>query len=122
MHVVVISELARREGEHSLFRGTMLPILFAFFYFWASYWLYLFSPRASLELNYLFEDHAFSQYQRFLEREEAALRKKPVGSDYLLWYGRSPRSQYEFFRSVRNDEIIHRNASMHEIEALRNTV
>ena len=115
MHVVVISALARKEHPAGIFRHTLIPLFFAFFYFWMSYFLYLFNPRWSLETNYLFEQHAFDQYSLFLEENEALLKSKPIESDFLAWYGRHPRSQYEFFRSVRNDELVHRNQSIHEI-------
>jgi hypothetical protein len=115
MHVVVISCLAAREGKAGVFLHTLVPFLFAFFYFWAAYVMYLVSPRSALELNYLFEHHAFDQYGRFLKLYEKELKEKTVNSDYLLWYGRDPKNQYEFFESVRNDELIHRNTSLHEI-------
>lgn len=113
MHVIVISKLAReaREVENPL-THTLIPMLFAFFYFWMSYSMYLVYPRWSLELNYLFEDHAFEQYDRFVKENEAALKGRIVASDFLLWYGRDPKNQYEFFESVRNDELIHRNKSI----------
>ena len=116
MHVIVISQLAAREARAGFFRHTLIPMLFAFFYFWASYILYLLNARWSLELNYLFEQHAFDQYSLFLDTHEEELKRKGVLSEYLDWYGREPRSQYEFFRTVRNDELIHRNQSIHEIE------
>jgi hypothetical protein len=114
MHVVVISQLAKgmRAG---VLRYTVLPMIFAFFYFWSSYLMYLLSPRSSYELNYLFEQHAFSQYSRFLELHTDELRAKPITSDFLASYGRHPRNQYEFFLSIRNDEIIHRNQSIAHI-------
>lgn len=116
MHVVVVSNIACREGRHGFLRHTLIPMLFAFFYFWISYWMYLITPRWSLELNYLFESHAFEQYALFLKQQEDALKHKPVESEYLAWYGREAISQYDFFRSVRNDELIHRNRSIREIE------
>jgi len=115
MHVVVISELARKEQPAGLIRHTLIPLLFAFGYFWLSYLIYLINPRWSLETNYLFEQHAFDQYSLFLKDNEEMLKSKPIESEFLAWYGRHPRNQYEFFRSVRNDEIIHRNRSIHEI-------
>lgn len=115
MHVVVISELSRKEQCGDVLRRTIIPVLFAFGYFWLSYFLYLLNPRWSLETNYLFEQHAFDQYSLFLRDNEAMLKSKPIESDFLAWYGRHPRNQYEFFRSVRNDEIVHRNRSIHEI-------
>jgi len=115
MHVVVISHLARKEKHAGFLRRTVIPMFFAFFYFWWSYVLYLANPRYSYELNYMFESHAFEQYSRFVEHNKEALSHKPIESAFLTWYGRHPRNQYEFFLSVRNDEIIHRNTSIREI-------
>jgi hypothetical protein len=115
MHVVVISHLAQTEEKAGFIRHTFVPMAFALFYFWASYTLYLIRPRWSLELNYLFENHAYEQYSKFITKHEQELRLKPIESEFLTWYGRNPRTQYEFFCSVRNDEIVHRNQSIHEI-------
>ncbi|MHB0865573.1 MAG: alternative oxidase [Minisyncoccota bacterium] len=115
MHVVVISALARKEQPAGVIRHTLIPMFFAFFYFWMSYLIYLINPRWSFETNYIFEQHAFDQYSLFLKDNEAMLKSKPIESEFLAWYGRHPRSQYEFFQSVRNDEIVHRNQSIHEI-------
>lgn len=115
MHVIVVSQLAKHERKAGFIRHTFIPMIFAFFYFWSSYFLYLIKPRYSYELNYLFESHAFEQYDLFLETHEEELRKKAIVNDFLDWYGRYPRSQYEFFLSVRNDEIIHRNTSIEHI-------
>lgn len=117
MHVVVISALAKAEERANGFVHTFIPMVFAFFYFWAAYWLYIMNPKYAFELNYLFEKHAFEQYSEFMETNEAALKAKPMKSDYLVWYGRNVDNQYDFFRSVRNDELIHRNRSITEIEA-----
>ena len=119
MHVVVISSLARQEEYEYWLRDTFAPLCFAAFYFATSFFMYLFKPRWSFELNYLFEQHAFDQYQRFLEQRQAALKQKAVTSAYLTWYGRKPKNQYEFFLSVRNDEIIHRNDSIEAIRAIK---
>ncbi len=116
MHVVVISKLARSHEHAGLLRHTVIPMVFAFIYFWLSYLLYVLSPRSALELNYLFEDHAFEQYSSFLARCGEQLKHRTIESEYLTAYGRHPRSQYEFFESVRNDELIHRNRSIREIE------
>lgn len=116
MHVVVISQLSQKEAKANWFVDTFIPMSFAFFYFWAAYWLYIFSHKAAFELNYLFEQHAFDQYSEFLKKNEAELKSKKMDSDYLAWYGRKAETQYDFFLSVRNDEIIHRNASISHIE------
>lgn len=121
MHVVVVSHLAEKEEKAGSVRYTLIPMVFAFCYFWVSYVLYLLRPRWSLELNYMFENHAFEQYHTFITEHGALLKGKMVMSDFLVWYGRNPINQYEFFRSVRNDELIHRNQSIHEIGLSVNT-
>lgn len=115
MHVVVVSKLAREEHPAGFIRHTLIPVLFASVYFWASYILYFIHKRWAFELNYVFENHAFAQYDEFIKINEERLMYKAVGSEFLTWYGRTPRNQYEFFRSVRNDEIIHRNTSIRHI-------
>lgn len=117
MHVVVISRLSATEGHAGFIRYTLIPALFAFVYFWFSYILYLFRPRWSYELNYVFEQHAFEQYSEFLSTYEEQLKAKQVNSRFLEWYGRHPAQQYDFFASVRNDELIHRNISLESIAA-----
>lgn len=116
MHVVVISQIVHRKHGNNFILHTFIPFFFSFFYFWAIYTLYFFSPKSSLEMNYLFEQHAFDQYSRFLELYGDELKKKPVESSFLRFYGRNPKNEYELFRSIRNDEIIHRNRSIREIE------
>ena len=118
MHVVVISRLAQAEARAGVLRHTLIPILFSFFYFWSSYILYFFHPKASYELNYLFESHAFQQYDEFLRVYGDVLRSKQIESSFLTHYGRTHVNQYEFFRAVRNDEIIHRNTSIEVIQKL----
>lgn len=116
MHVIVISKLAKKYKEDSLVRHTAIPLIFSFFYFAASFVLYLISPRYSFQLNYVFEHHAFLQYQKFKEKHETTLRQKSISSDFLAHYGRFPKSEYEFFSSVIADELIHRNESCKEAE------
>lgn len=80
MHVVVLSQLAKKYGEDGFIRHTLIPLLFSFGYAVASFVLYLFSPKSALQLNYLFEDHAFSQYSIFVEKHAEELKTKPVSS------------------------------------------
>lgn len=112
MHVVVISQIVKREGGNSFILHTFVPLIFSFFYFWAIFILYFVSPRSALELNYLFEDHAFEQYDLFLKQQGEKLKTKPVKSKFLDFYGRRAANEYDLFLSIRNDEIIHRNSSI----------
>ena len=118
MHVVVLSQLAKKYGEDGFIRHTLIPLLFSFGYAAASFTLYLFSPKSSLQLNYLFEDHAFSQYSLFVEKHAEELKAKPVMIDFLDFYGRHVKSEYELFVTIKNDEIIHRNMSAHRADEL----
>ena len=111
----------KREHGSKFFRHTLIPLIFSFFYFWVVYFIYMFSPKTALEINYLFEDHAFLQYQQFLDTCGEELKKKSVRSEFLEWYGRHPMNEYELFRSIRNDEVIHRNRSIRELEALKDS-
>lgn len=119
MHVVVITALAKEEHAAGFIRHTAIPVMFAFFYFWTAYWMHLINPTWSYELNYLFEDHAYEQYGTFLKMHEKDLRRKSAESAFLSWYGRPAENQYAFFRSVQNDELIHRNMSCEAIAALK---
>ncbi len=114
MHVIVLSQIVQRLNCQSFFRHTFIPFLFSFLYFWTVYILFLFSHRAALDLNYLFESHAYEQYSKFLDAEGDRLRNIPVTSDFLAFYGRSAHNEYELFESIRNDELIHRNRSAQE--------
>lgn len=118
MHVVVLSQLAKRYGEDGFIRHTLIPLLFSFGYAVASFVLYLFSPKSALQLNYLFEGHAFVQYSLFVEKYAEELKQKPVMIDFLDFYGRHVKSEYELFVSIKNDEIIHRNMSAHRADEL----
>lgn len=117
MHVVVITQLTKKHGGTDPIRHLLIPLLFAFFYFWTIYVLYMLSRRAALELNFMFESHAYAQYSKFIELHEARLKQQPVVSDFLTFYGRECRNEYELFCSIRNDELIHRNRSIRELEA-----
>jgi len=119
MHVVVMTHITKHYRCVGFFRHTLIPLLFAFVYFWILYFLYMFSRKASLEMNYLFENHAYEQYDEFLRTEGARLMHAPLMSDFLTFYGRHFKTEHEFFESVRNDELIHRNRSLRELQVLR---
>lgn len=119
MHVVLISHLVHKLGGEKIIRDTLIPILFSFAYSLMVYVLYIAHPRSALELNYLFEDHAYKQYQLFLDRHGIVLQNRPIVSDFLVWYGREVRNEYELLETIRNDELVHRNRSIREIEARR---
>lgn len=115
MHVVVLSQIVKRVHTNNFILHTLIPLLFSFFYFAAVFILYLFSNKAALELNYMFESHAFEQYDRFLKENEEKLRAQKVDSKFLRFYGRDVSNEYDLFRSICNDEIVHRNKSIEKV-------
>lgn len=117
MHVVVLAQICKRLKCDGPIRHVLVPLVFSFFYFWTLYVLYMVSRKAALELNYIFENHAYHQYQQFLTDNETRLKGRGVFSDFLVVYGRHPRNEYELFESIRNDELIHRNRSIRELQA-----
>ncbi len=117
MHVIVMAQIVKRLKCEGFFRHVLIPLLFSFFYFWTLYVLYMLSRKSALELNYIFENHAYHQYSEFLTLYGERLRDTAVHSDFLVYYGRHPRSEYELFESIRNDELIHRNRSIRELQA-----
>ena len=116
MHVVVISQLVKKKGESNAILHTVLPMIFSFFYFWVSYILYMISRKTSHEINYLFETHAFLQYDEYLKVNEAELRKTKIEVAFLKEYGRAVDNEYDFFYSVRSDELIHRHESLMRVK------
>ncbi len=117
MHVVVITQICKRLKCVGPIRHMLVPLVFAFFYFWTVYLLYILHRRSALELNYVFENHAYHQYQQFLDENEEKLKDRMCMSDFLTHYGRHVRSEYELFESIRNDELIHRNRTIRELQA-----
>lgn len=115
MHVVVISHICKKEKVGNWFGHTLIPILMAYVYMIISTLLYLLDRKHSYELNYMFEDHAYNQYEYFLEKNKESLKTKTIQSEFLNYYGRVCENQYDFFESVKNDEIIHRNESAVEM-------
>jgi ubiquinol oxidase len=117
MHVITLSKIVEDEHKQSnKLLHTIIPMLFAFVYFWISYILYLLNKKWSYQINYLFEDHAFHQYDTFIKRYSNILKNKPLNNKFLKWYGRDFDNQYDYLISIRNDELIHRNISIEEIE------
>lgn len=116
LHVVIISQIVCKLKAQSFLKHTLIPLIFSFLYFWTLYLLYMFSKKASLELNYLFENHAYEQYSEYLLTRGQELKHRLCDYEFLSFYGREVMSEYEFFELVRNDELVHRNRSIRELE------
>lgn len=112
MHVVVISQIMKNHNRTSFLLDYIIPILLSFFYWWTSFILYGLKKRWSFEINYLFESHAYLEYQKFIDLNKELLEGSMVSSKFLDLYGREVKNELEFFKLVRNDELLHRNSSI----------
>jgi len=115
MHVVVMTQITKREGQSGIFRHYLIPLLFSFFYYVVSAILYAVHRKSALELNYVFESHAYDQYSEFIEEHGEEQKGKQVESKFLKFYGRECANEYELFCSIRDDELIHKNESIRRI-------
>ena len=118
MHVVVISQLVRKYHRNGFIRHTLIPLVFSFFYYWVIWLLSMIDRHIAFELNFLFESHAFEQYSEFIRTEGERMKREPLDSPFLKFYGREAKDEYELFESIRLDEIIHRNESIRLIRDL----
>jgi len=119
MHVVVMTQICKREKLGGFFRHYFIPLLFSFFYYIVSAILYMVHRKSALELNYVFESHAYEQYSEFVEECGEELKKRHVESKFLEFYGRECENELELFCSIRDDELIHRNESIRRISIPR---
>lgn len=119
MHVVVMTQICKREKLGGFFRHYFIPLLFSFFYYLVSALLYLVHRKSALELNFLFESHAYEQYSEFIKECGEELKKRHIESEFLKFYGRECKNEYELFCSIRDDELIHRNESIRRISVPR---
>ncbi len=115
MHVVVISQICKQEKVGNWVMHTLAPVLVSYVYFMISTLLYFFDRRHSYQLNYLFENHAYNEYEKFIREHSETLKQKPARCAFLDFYGRECANQLELFESIKNDEIIHRNESAVEM-------
>lgn len=115
MHVVVISQLVKKYHRNRFIRHTLIPLVFSFFYYWIIWLLSMIDRHIAFELNFLFESHAYAQYSQFIDENETLLKSRPIDSAYLKFYGRDVANEYELFKSIQLDEVIHRNASIQMI-------
>lgn len=116
MHVVMLAKILREHERRGILRSVLFPLFISFLYFVACSLLYGIRRRWALELNFLFENHAYHAYDAFLVTERDVLRRRSLTSAYLTRYGRLSTNEYEFFELVRNDELLHRNRSIELIE------
>ena len=119
-HLLILEELTQQKDiPENFFFYRILPQFMAFFYYHASWLLYVVKPAWSYQLNADFEDHAEHEYMEFV-RENPAFESESFHSDFEKDYG-SFKSLADFFRNVGLDERLHKEESLRRIDQARFT-
>ena len=110
-HLLILEDLVQQKGiRESFFLCRILPQFIAFFYYHASWLLYVMKPAWSYALNADFEDHAEHEYMEFV-RGHPELESEPFESDFKKDYGDFP-SLADLFRRIGLDERLHKEESL----------
>lgn len=113
-HLIIISQICKEDKIGNVILHSFIPIVVSYFHFMISFVLFLINKRFSYELNYIFENHAYEQYNQFLE-ENPDLKKQKINSKYLNYLDKNFKSGYDLIKSIRDDELIHRNNSIRQM-------
>lgn len=117
-HLLILEEMLHRSRHrHRLVRDRLLPQIMAAAYYHLSWLLYTIRPEMSYRLNADFEDHAEHEYMRYVERHPE-LEDAPWDSVFADDYGHHATIA-DLFRSIGNDERIHREESERLIQRAR---
>lgn len=117
-HLLILEEMLHASGHRrTLILDRLMPQFAAFVYYQLSWFLYTLSPRWSYRLNADFEDHAEHEYMSWV-RDRPELDDTPWVSVFAEDYGEHT-TVGDLFRSIGNDERIHKEESEAMIEAAR---
>ena len=117
-HLLILEEMLHASGHRrSLVLDRLMPQFMAFLYYQISWLLYTISPRWSYRLNADFEDHAEHEYMSWVQ-DNPELDETPWESVFADDYGRH-ETVGDLFRSIGNDERIHKEESEALIAAAR---
>jgi len=117
-HLLILEEMLHAAGHrHRLVRDRIIPQVVAFAYYQLSWALYTINPRWSYRLNADFEDHAEHEYMSYVV-DNPELDSFPWESFFSDDYGEH-ETVGDLFRSIGNDERIHKEESEALIESAR---
>ncbi len=117
-HLLILEELIHDQNvKEGFLRYRVIPQFFAFFYYHASWLLYVINPRLSYRLNAEFEDHAEHEYMEFV-RDCPLLTETAFQSTFENDYGRFA-TQADLFRRIGLDEREHKEESLARIDQPR---
>lgn len=117
-HLLILEEMLHASGHRrTLLRDRVLPQLIALVYYQVSWALYTISPAWSYRLNADFEDHAEHEYMTWA-KDHPELDDTPWESAFADDYGHHA-TVGDLFRSIGNDERLHKEESEASIAAAR---
>jgi len=117
-HLLILEEMLQESGHrHRLLQDRVLPQVGAFIYYQISWALYTISPKWSYRLNADFEDHAEHEYMSYVA-DNPHLDDTTWVSQFADDYGHH-ETVGDLFRSIGNDERLHKEESERLIEAAR---
>lgn len=117
-HLLILEEMLHASGHRrTLLLDRLIPQFAAFIYYQISWLLYTISPGWSYRLNADFEDHAEHEYMEWV-RDRPELDDRPWASVFVDDYGHH-KTVGDLFRSIGNDERIHKEESEEMMAAAR---
>jgi len=106
-HLLIMQDLVQRNGlKQNWLMHKVAPWFISFFYYHASWMMFLVRPAWSYRLNAEFEDHAEHEYMTFVA-ENPELEFMPDPGTYADEYGRY-RSVADLLRQIGHDERTHK--------------
>lgn len=117
-HLLILEELTQKKAvRESFFLHRIVPQIIAFFYYHASWLLYVIKPSYSYSLNADFEDHAEHEYME-LVAEHPDWESEAFESEFEKDYG-PVDTLANLFRRIGIDERHHKEQSLAHIEHAR---
>lgn len=117
-HLLILEEMLHASGHRrTLWRDRVLPQFIAFVYYQVSWLLYTVSPAWSYRLNADFEDHAEHEYMQWVA-DHPELEDTSWHSSFAADYGHHA-TVADLFRSIGNDERLHKEESESLITSAR---
>ena len=117
-HLLILEEMLHASGHRrTLWRDRVLPQFIAFVYYQLSWLLYAISPAWSYRLNADFEDHAEHEYMTWVD-DHPELDSTAWESAFIDDDGHHA-TVGDLFRSIGNDERLHKEESERSITDAR---
>jgi len=117
-HLLILEEMVQKKSiPENFLLYRIFPQMVAFFYYHASWLLYILKPAWSYSLNADFEDHAEHEYMEFV-KGNPGFEQEVFESDFKKDYG-DFATVADLFRNIGLDERHHKEESLERIRTPR---